>query len=398
MTTIRRAKTPPLKAMTVAGIMSGTSADGIDVGIVRIKPGIDGLKLKLLVHRAIPFSKPLRQAVLQAMDAKAISTAELARLNWRLGMAYSEAVKDTLLRHPMKIDLIGCHGQTIYHQGVPAMYAGKKLACTWQIGEMATLAAETGVPVVSNFRPADMVAGGQGAPLVSLLDFVMFRHQTRGRVLQNLGGIGNLTAIPPNGSLAEVIAFDTGPANMVIDALTMTLFGKPYDRGGRIAAKGEVLPGVSASSMRHPFFKKMPPKSAGREEFGKDFATDFLRRCKAVSDRPEDAIATATALTAHSIGIAYERFAKPLMKNAPVDYLLSGGGVRNTTLTTMLRRELEPLGCSLGTTADAGLPTQAKEAAAFALMAYETWHRRPGNVPAATGASRPAILGDITYA
>lgn len=398
MTASRRAQAPPLKAMTVAGIMSGTSADGIDVALVRITPGGAGLKLRLLAHYAIPFSKPLRQAVLQAMDAKAISTAELARLNWRLGIAYSQAAKKTLLQHPVKIDLIGCHGQTIYHQGVPGTYAGKKFACTWQIGEMAMLAADSGVPVVSNFRPADMVAGGQGAPLVSLLDFVMFRHATRGRVLQNLGGIGNLTAIPPNASLAAAIAFDTGPSNMVIDALTAKLFGKPYDGGGRIAAKGNVLLEVLAAAMQHPFFKKEPPKSAGREEFGESFATDFLERCKSASGRPEDAIATATALTVASIASAYKRFVLPRMGGAPVDYLLSGGGVFNATLTAMLRTQLEPLGCKLGKTDDAGLPAQAKEAAAFALMAYETWYRRPGNVPSATGASRPAILGDITYA
>jgi anhydro-N-acetylmuramic acid kinase len=392
------AKGPTLKAMTVAGIMSGTSADGIDVALVRIGPGVDGLKLKLLGHHAVPFSKPLRAAVLRAMDAQTISTAELARLNWRLGIANCDAMKEALRAHPAKIDLVGCHGQTVYHQGTAAEFAGKKFACTWQIGEMAMLAAETGAPVVSNFRPADMVVGGQGAPLVSLLDFVMFRHATRGRVLQNLGGIGNLTAIPPNGSLGDLIAFDTGPANMVMDALTAALFAKPYDRGGRIAAKGEVLSEVLELAMRHPFFARKPPKSAGREEFGERFAADFLERCRVAGSRPEDALATATALTARSVAAAYERFVRPLMGGAPVDYLLSGGGALNPTLTGMLRQELAPLGCKVDSTERLGLPTQAKEAAAFALMAYETWHRRPGNVPAATGATRPVILGTITYA
>jgi anhydro-N-acetylmuramic acid kinase len=384
--------------MTVAGIMSGTSADGIDVALVRIRPGADGLKLKLLAHHAVPFTKPLRAAVLRAMDAQAISTAELARLNWRLGLAYRDAAKEALRRHPMKIDLVGCHGQTVYHQGIASEFAGKKFACTWQIGEIAMLAAETGAPVVSNFRPADMVAGGQGAPLVSLLDFTMFRHPTRGRVLQNLGGIGNLTAIPPSGSLGDLIAFDTGPANMVMDALTATLFGKHFDRGGRIAAKGIALSGVLESAMRHPFFAGKPPKSAGREEFGERYAADFLEQCRAAGGRDEDAVATATALTARSVAAAYGRFVKPLMGGAQVDYLLSGGGAMNPTLTEMLRQELAPLGCTVDSTARLGLPTQAKEAAAFALMAYETWHRRPGNVPAATGATRPAILGTIAHA
>jgi len=384
--------------MTVAGIMSGTSADGIDVALVRIVSGVHGPKLKLLAHHELPFSKPLRAAVLSAMDAKAISTAELARLNWHLGIAYSEAVKQALLKHPMKIDLVGCHGQTIYHQAAPALHAGKKFACTWQIGEMAMLAAATGVPVVSNFRPADMVAGGQGAPLVPLLDCVMFLHPSRGRVLQNLGGIGNLTAILPNGSLTDLIAFDTGPANMVIDALTHKLFNKPHDRGGTIAAKGKGLSAVLASTMRQPFFGRKPPKSAGREDFGATFAADFLKQCELVSRRPEDAIATATALTAHSVRLAYERFVQPLMGEARVDFLISGGGARNPTLVAMLRDELAPLGCKIGTTDELGVPTQAKEAVAFALLAYETWHRRAGNVPAATGAKRAAILGDITYA
>jgi anhydro-N-acetylmuramic acid kinase len=384
--------------MTVAGIMSGTSADGIDVALVRITPGPHGAKIKLLAHHAVPFSRQLRTAVLASMDAKSISTAELARLNWHLGLAYADAARKTLQKHPIKIDLVGCHGQTIYHQPTPALHAGKKLSCTWQIGEMAMLAAETGVPVISNFRPADMIAGGQGAPLVPLLDFVMFRHPTRGRVLQNLGGIGNLTAIPPGASLTDVIAFDTGPANMIIDALTAKLFNKSYDQGGAIAATGKALPTVVQAAMRNPFFPRQPPKSAGREQFGIDFANSFLHQCQAAGGNAEDAIATATALTAHSVTAAYHRFVKPLMKDASVDFFVSGGGARNKTLLGMLQELLTPLGCKIAATDDAGLPAQAKEAVAFALLAYETWLRRPGNVPTATGASRLAILGDITYA
>jgi anhydro-N-acetylmuramic acid kinase len=389
---------PASKAMTVAGIMSGTSADGIDVALVRIAPGKHGLKISLLAHHAVAFSKQLRAAVLASMNAKSISTAELARLNWHLGIAYADAVRQTLKKHPIKIALVGCHGQTIYHQPTPAPHAGKKLACTWQIGEMAILAAETGVPVVSNFRPADMIAGGQAAPLVPLLDYMMFRNPIRGRVLQNLGGIGNLTAIPPGASLTDLVAFDTGPANMVIDALTQLLFNKAYDRDGEIAARGTALPRVLEAAMRDPFFRRKPPKSAGREQFGAAFATGFLERCRAVNARPEDAIATATALTAHGIAAAYHRFVEPLMKDAPVDFFVSGGGTCNLTLLKMLQQSLTPFGCRVATTDHVGLPAQAKEAVAFALLAYETWHRRPGNVPAATGARRLAILGNITYA
>jgi anhydro-N-acetylmuramic acid kinase len=221
-----------LTSMTVAGIMSGTSADGIDVAFARITPDPKDAafpQLKLLAHAGFPFPPALRRAVLAAMNAEAIATAELARLNWRLGQAYSEALTVALERNPCRLDLIGCHGQTIDHQATPARDLGRDATCTWQIGEMAMLAEQSGVPVVSNFRPADMVVGGQGAPLVPLLDYVLFRHPTRGRVLQNLGGIGNLTALPANAGPLQVVAFDTGPANMVIDQLMQQLFEKSFD-------------------------------------------------------------------------------------------------------------------------------------------------------------------------
>ena len=393
----------PRKAMTVAGIMSGTSADGIDVAFVQIAPGSRrgdafDLRLKLLAHSAVPFPLPLRRAVLAAMDANQTSTAELARLNWRLGQAYAEAVETALEKHPCELQLIGCHGQTIYHQATAAPYAGRPVACTWQIGEMAQLAAQTGVPVVSNFRPADMVAGGQGAPLVPLLDFVYFRHPERGRVLQNIGGIGNLTAIPPGAAPDNVTAFDTGPGNMVVDAAMQALFGKPYDRGGKVGAKGQVLQTVLSTFLKHPFFRSRPPRSAGREQFGTVFAAKFLAACRAASPNSEDAVATATVLTARSIRNAFEEFVLPAMQGSPVDYYLSGGGAENSTLVAMLRQLLEPLGCTVRNSDEAGMPVQAKEAVAFALLAYQTLHARPGNVPSATGALRPAILGQITYA
>src|ERR1700722_1258992 len=315
--------------MIVAGVMSGTSADGIDVALVDIRPDRDRLKLKLAGHRAFPFTPALRSAVLSAMDAKAISTAELARLNWRLGQAYAEAVSATVARYPARPQLIGCHGQTIYHQAVPGLYAARKVACTWQIGEPALLAAELGVPVVSNFRPADMVAGGQGAPLVPLLDYVQFADKKRARVLQNIGGIGNLTLVPPSSGTDKVLAFDTGPGNMVIDALMQRLFHRPYGRGGKTAAKGSVLTSALAASMQHPFFKAAPPKSAGREEFGAAFVQNFLRACKKTKGTEEDIIATATALTAESIADAFTLFVSPhLQRGTAVDYIVSGGGAK----------------------------------------------------------------------
>ena len=390
-----------LTAMTVAGIMSGTSADGIDVAFTRITPHPDDPEapsLKLLGHAGFPFPPALRRAVLAAMNADAIATAELARLNWRLGQAYAEALEAALERHPCRLNLVGCHGQTVYHQATPARYLGREASCTWQIGEMAMLAEQSGVPVVSNFRPADMVVGGQGAPLVPLLDYVLFRHPTRGRVLQNLGGIGNLTALPPKADPLQVVAFDTGPGNMVIDQLMQQLFGKRFDRGGKTGARGTPIKAVISARLREPFFAARPPKTAGREQFGGDYALRFLEACRKAGGSPEDAIASATALTAESVALAYSSFLIKTMRKAPVDFIVSGGGARNLTLMQMLHEQLEPLGCTVRASDDLGLPAEAKEAAAFALLAYETWHRRPGNVPSATGAARPAILGEITYA
>jgi anhydro-N-acetylmuramic acid kinase len=390
------------KSMTVAGIMSGTSADGVDVAVVRIAPGKQRPRLTLVAHEGFAFPAALRRAVLAAMNASATSTAELARLNWRLGLAYAEAVEATLKRHEVKLDLIGCHGQTLYHQPRPASYAGRRFACTWQAGEATVLAARLGIPVVSNFRPADMLFGGQGAPLVPLLDYVMFAHQKRGRVLQNIGGIANMTAIPAGAASDRVIAFDSGPGNMIIDALSQQLFGKPFDRSGAFAAEGSVLAPVLTAALRNPYFRLAPPRTAGREQFGREYAAKFLAACRRRSAKPEDALATATALTAETIAQSYKQFVMAKMKigrtKSAVDYIVSGGGARNLTLMAMLAQRLERLGCELAASEDFGLPVEAKEAAAFALLAWQTWHHLPGNVPAATGATRPAILGQVTYA
>ena len=390
------------KSMIVAGIMSGTSADGIDVAVVHIEAGRPLPKLTLLAHEGFSFPAALRRAVLAAMNAASTSTAELARLNWRLGIAYAEAVEATVKKHAIHLDLIGCHGQTLYHQARAMSYAGRSFACTWQAGEAQVIAAVLGVPVVSNFRPADMLAGGQGAPLVPLLDTVLFAHPKRGRVLQNIGGIANLTAIPAGARADALIAFDTGPGNMVIDALALELFGKRFDRNGATAATGNVLTPALNQALRNPYFQLKPPRTAGREQFGREYAAKFLAACRRTSKKPEDAIATATALTAETIAGSYKRFVLKKMQSgdrrlSAVDYIVSGGGARNHTLMAMLAQSLEPMGCELAASEDFGLPVEAKEAAAFALLAWQTWHRLPGNVPAATGAKRPAILGQVTY-
>jgi anhydro-N-acetylmuramic acid kinase len=385
------------KTMTVAGIMSGTSADGIDVAVVRIAPGKLRPRITLLAHEGFHFPAPLRRSVLAAMNAESTSTAELARLNWRLGIAYAEAVEATLQRHDVKLDLIGCHGQTLYHQPRAAAYTGRSFACSWQLGETALIAATLHIPVVSNFRPADMAVGGQGAPLVPLLDYALFAHPRRGRVLQNIGGIANLTAIPAGAGPDAVLAFDNGPGNMVIDALAQQLFSKKFDRNGAYAAEGTVLKPVLAQALRNSYFELKPPRTAGREQFGREYAAKFLAACKKHSGKPEDALATATALTAETIAQSYKLFVQRKMKGG-VDYIVSGGGARNHTLMAMLAARLEPLGCELAASEEFGLPVEAKEAAAFALLAWQTWHQLPGNVPAATGAKRPVILGQVAYA
>jgi anhydro-N-acetylmuramic acid kinase len=252
--------------------------------------------------------------------------------------------------------------------------------------------------VVSDFRPADMAAGGKGAPLVPYLDYLLFRDANIGRIVQNIGGIANLTAIPAGADVSDVFAFDTGPGNMVIDAVMGALFGRAFDRGGKIAASGMVLEPVLKEKLKLKFFRDRPPKTAGREEFGREFVAEFLRQCRRA--RKEDAVATATALTARSIADAVWRFAikKSASRSSFQEMIVSGGGVRNTTLVGMLAQDLSKLGVTLRFSDEFGLPSEAKEAVAFAVLAYETWNRRASNVPSATGAKRAAVLGKISYA
>jgi anhydro-N-acetylmuramic acid kinase len=386
--------------MIVAGVMSGTSADGINVALIRIATRSRSstsarLAFKFLAQAEYPYPKAVRQAVLEAMNATHASVANLARLNFLLAELYAEALLATQRRFRLKAELIGCHGQTLYHQGEPAKFLGRKLAVTWQTGEGAVIAARVGIPVVSDFRPADMAAGGKGAPLVPFLDYLLYRDQRIGRVVQNIGGIANLTAIPAGASAAQVTAFDTGPGNMVIDAVTDQLFRQPYDRDGRIAATGRVLEPVVSALLRLPFFRRKPPKTAGREEFGREFARQFRHRCGRANK--SDVVATATALTARSITEALRRFVLPRRGHFR-EFVVSGGGANNPTLLAMLANELRPLQLAIRASDEFGLPSAAKEAAAFALMAYETWNRRPSNIPSATGAKRPAVLGKISYA
>ena len=376
--------------------MSGTSADGIDVALVQIHRHGIRPRLELLAHQHTPYPRKIREKILATMNATA-SVAELSRLNFLLGELYADAVEGAQERAKLQCELVGCHGQTIYHQGTATPFLGRNIACTWQIGEGAVLASRLGVPVVSDFRPADMAAGGEGAPLVPFLDYILFRVPGSGRIVQNIGGIANLTAIPPDARPDDVIAFDTGPGNMVIDAVAQKLFNRAFDPDGKFAAKGNPQFEILRKVLHTPFFQQPPPKTAGREEFGREFVRVFLRLC--VDRDKHDVIATATALTARSIADAVHRFVLPLDQRSGFRELIaSGGGTKNATLMRMLSDELTPLGIRVRTTDELGLPSEAKEAVAFALLAYQTWRRKPSNVPSATGAKRSAILGKISYA
>jgi anhydro-N-acetylmuramic acid kinase len=386
------------KNMIVAGVMSGTSADGVDVALVRLEPRLH-TRFELLGHAEYPYPKKVRAAVLAAMNASQASVADLSRLNFLLGELYSDAVLATEQQFRVKVALVGCHGQTLYHQGEPQLFLGRRIAATWQTGEPAIIAAKVGVPVVSDFRPADIASGGKGAPLVPFLDYMLFRDARVGRIVQNIGGIANLTAISANAAPRKVVAFDTGPGNMVIDAVTEKLFGRPFDRDGKIAASGKVLDQVVSGMLQRAFFRKPPPKTAGREEFGRDFVREFLRSCR--DCRKQDIVATATALTAKSIADAVRRFAADnsasARKAAFQEMILSGGGAKNSTLVAMLTSELAPLRLHVRFSDEFGLPSAAKEAVAFAVLAHETWHRRACNIPSATGARRAVVLGKISY-
>lgn len=394
--------------MIVAGVMSGTSADGINVALVRLDAGKTSgagrgngrgrppYTISLLGHAEFSYSRRVRAAVLAAMNAETARVADLARLNFLLGELYADAVLATQRRFRIKAVLVGCHGQTIYHQGAALPFLGKKIATTWQTGEAAAIAARAGVPVVSDFRPADMAAGGKGAPLVPYLDYLLFRDDHISRIVQNIGGIANLTAIPASAGPESVFAFDTGPGNMVMDAVTEALFHRPFDLGGKIAASGRIIDRVVERLLKRAFFRARPPKTAGREEFGREFVATFLRECGPA--RKEDVVATATALTARSIAAAIRSFVMPKTGRGDSEMILSGGGAKNATLVKLLSRSLSPLGIRVRFSDEFGIPAQAKEAVAFAVLAYETWHRRPSNIPSATGARRPAILGKISYA
>jgi anhydro-N-acetylmuramic acid kinase len=372
--------------------MSGTSLDGIDVAIIDITGSGFKSKINVLTSHSVPYPRQVREALLSVSNVST-QTGDIARLNFLLGELYVEALEETVERAEIplnSIKLIGCHGQTIFHEGQGAQYLGKKVASTFQIGESSVISERTGIDVISNFRERDMAAGGKGAPLVPYLDYLLLRHRGRGRIAVNIGGIANLTAIPPNTSTDRVIAFDSGPGNMVIDQLVsrITSGGQLFDRDGAMAASGQPDPKLLAKLLRDKYFRAKPPKTAGREQYGAEFVTKLLD----TELSSEDLIATATALSAESIALGIRNFVMPDMR---VDEIfVSGGGTHNPTLMRMLRKALEPI--PVMETTEMGLDVDAKEAIAFAVMAYETAHCRPSNVPMATGAKKSVVLGKMT--
>jgi anhydro-N-acetylmuramic acid kinase len=374
--------------------MSGTSADGIDAVVAEITWTKQTLQARVAAHLHRPFEPALRQQILRVCLHGFV--AEICELNFLLGEHFADAALAAIRKanlRPREIAAIGSHGQTIHH--LPNAHTPSTL----QIGEPDVIAERTGITTIADFRVRDMAAGGQGAPLVSFADWALFTDDSRPRIVQNIGGIGNLTFLPPRAKLSDVIAFDTGPGNMVIDAVVLALSRgrESYDRDGRWAARGKFSKKLLREMMAHPFLKKRPPKTTGREEFGEPFVRKILALARRMRLRPEDTVATITAFTASTIAAAYERFVLPKLSHGQrnkLQIILGGGGAKNATVKRMLA---ECVGrAELLTHGDFGIANSAKEALAFAILAHETLAGRPGNVPSATGAKRAVVLGKIT--
>lgn len=377
--------------MLVIGLMSGTSADGIDAAVVELLGAPPRLEWRVLGHSHVAHPPALRDEIFACFRPETGTVDRLCSLNFALGEAFAAAAFAAVEQAGLsmqQIDLIGCHGQTLWH--IPT---GER-ASTLQVGEPAIIAERTGRPVISNFRTRDMAAGGQGAPLVAYVDRILLTHPEKRRAVQNIGGIANVTYLPKPGDRGTAFAFDTGPGNMLIDDMAARASGGRLacDVDGKLAARGSVHAGLLAELMDTPYLRQAPPKTTGRELFGRPFAEIVWSRAAALNLAPEDLLATVTAFTAESIARAYADF----LPAAPDEVIVSGGGALNPTLLAMLAQRLAP--ARVMTSAEIGLHVEAKEAVAFAVLAYESWHNRPGNLPEATGARQPVILGNFTPA
>ncbi len=384
MDTLRRLLDQPERL--VAGVMSGTSLDGIDVAIARIVGTGRNIKMETLAFASTPYPAALREVLHRNTEAATSNVRDLSQLNALLGRLFAEAVATTAEAVGVTLDLIGSHGHTVHHVPVPEHFAGQEgVASTFQLGDPVVMAVRLGVPVVGDFRTPDVALGGQGAPLVPYFDYALFADADEHRALLNLGGIANVTILPAGCEPGNVTAFDTGPANMVLDALAARLFGEPFDRDGQHAAAGTVDETLLGELLADDYFHRPPPKSTGREAFGTDYVDALLARDLA----PNDLLATASALTARSIADALTRFA-PVR---PDVVIASGGGVHNRDLMRRLADALAPV--RVRTTAEFGVDPDAKEALCFALLAHEFVNGVPTNLPSVTGAARPVLLGTL---
>ncbi|MCI0765897.1 anhydro-N-acetylmuramic acid kinase AnmK [Bacillus sp. TL12] len=379
--------------MYIVGLMSGTSLDGIDAALVHIEGNGKDTKVELIPFITARFSREIKSEIQQALSIETSNVKLICSLNFKLGQCFADAVKIVCKQSNFPIeqlDLIGSHGQTVYHHPVQE---GKMVPSTLQIGEPAVIAYETGTTVISNFRTMDMAAGGQGAPLVPYSELILYRDQNKNRVLENIGGIGNVTVIPSRVAKQEAIAFDTGPGNMVIDEVCQRLFQQSFDKNGDIAKQGNVIDEMLSYCMKHPFLEISPPKSTGREQFGEEFTDELLKQFNGHSK--EDIIATVTMFTANSI---VHHFQKDIFPYYYIDeVILGGGGSYNKTLVEMIKESLKEESCKVFRQEELGYSSEAKEAIAFAVLANETYHRNPSNVPSATGARHSVVLGNVTF-
>jgi anhydro-N-acetylmuramic acid kinase len=385
-------------SMLVMGMMSGTSADGIDVALARISGAPPKLSLKLEGHHHVAFPAPVRKAILSLANGSPTTAAEISQSNFLLGEEFARAAISACKswRVPLrKVSLIGSHGQTIYHQGAATPFLNcPRLSSTLQIGEPSIIAERTGVTTIADFRPADMAAGGQGAPLVPFVDYLLYRHPKRNRAALNIGGIANVTIIPARAKPKDVFAFDTGPGNMIVDALIekFTRVRSHYDKDSQMALRGRLLPKLLTELMENPYLRQRPPKTAGREQFGQSCAQKILSWGKQRRAKPEDLVRTATIFTSLSIANAFQQFVLPRVR---IDELIvSGGGARNPLMMVYLAAIL---GFPVTFSGELGIKPEAKEALAFAVLAYEFYHGRANNLPSATGANHPAVLGKLVH-
>jgi len=375
----------------VVGLMSGTSLDGIDAALVNIKGSGQSSQLEVIDFITLPFSEEERLEIMNSLAVETSDVKQICSLNFSLGYKFADAVKQICQKNKLsleELDAIGSHGQTIYHQ---PKQEGKFIPSTLQIGEPAIIAYETGTLVVSNFRTMDMATGGQGAPLVPYTEWLMYTDSGKSRLLQNIGGIGNVTVLPKNAKLEDIEAFDTGPGNMIIDEICKQLFHVPYDKGGCLAEQGTINERLLEACMNIPYIMETPPKSTGRELFGKEFVTELIKKNSHLSKY--DLLATMTMFTAKSIAINYQTFILPHCNVNEV--IVGGGGSYNKTLMGMLKNLLKD-DCYVLTQEEIGFSSDAKEAVAFALLANETINGNGSNVPRATGANEHVILGNIT--